>query len=37
MPAGNCPICNSPSQLNLFSDDRLDFYEVKCRADAVNT
>ena len=27
MSAGNCPICNSPSWLDLFSDD---FYEVRC-------
>src|SRR6516162_2523332 len=31
MPTGDCPICNSPSQLNLFSSDRGDLCEVRCR------
>ena len=30
MSAGNCPICNSPSWLDLFSSDRLHLYEVRC-------
>jgi hypothetical protein len=31
MPAGNCPICDSPSQLDLFSSGGLDFCDVRCR------
>jgi hypothetical protein len=30
MSAGNCPICNLPSQLDLFGSGRLDLYEVRC-------
>jgi hypothetical protein len=31
MPAGNCPICNSPSSFETFSGDRGDvLYEVGC-------
>jgi hypothetical protein len=31
MPASNCPICDLPSQLDLFSSGGLDFCEVRCR------
>jgi hypothetical protein len=31
MPAGNCPICNSPAQLEVIVVDRLDCDDVKCR------